>query len=183
MLKLFSWILILSSVMAVAFAGNLPNDYKTSYKYYNMQVNHNGIEYVDQTFPCFQRNGRCLSTHNNPKDFQKYEIEVIGDAHAQCNQKYRIGQGDLQRTVYSGRCFTTNPTVFLITCVTSNNEPDYTKGWITVHYETDQTYFWAQNGAKARFQLADHNSVQENPFLVHDVSKEGNPDVEAYCST
>lgn len=180
---MLNWTLVLASVMAVVVADNLPSDYKTSYKYYNMQVNRLGIEYVSQRFPCFDPNGRCLTVHNDQAEYEKYEVNVIGDAHAQCNQKYRTGHGDLEHTVYSGRCFTTTPTVYLITCRSPPNDPDFTQGWITVHNEVDQTYFWAQNGAKARFQHADHNSVQENPFLTHDVQKQPNPDVEVFCPT
>lgn len=182
MFKIFNWILFSIAILGTIKAVEIPSDGRT-YKDYNILVNRQGIEYKDQTFPCFQPNARCLAVQNDATDFEKYEINVVGDGNAECNQKYQTGKGDLQRTAYSGRCFTAKPTVFLITCRSPPNDPNETKGWIVVKFDQDSTSFTANNGAKARFSRVNNNSVQENPFSTQGTSKEANPNIEAYCST
>lgn len=174
-------IVSLFATITVLANNNAPKDYQRSYKYWNLQVNRNAIHYENATFPCFQPNARCMGVYNPTMEYEKYEINVVGNGNVTCNQKYRTGKGELERTVYSGRCFTTGPITYLITCRNPPNDPNYSNGWVILHFKDQHTYFSSHNGGKARFVQALNNTIESNPFKNHDYSRDLFANVEAFC--
>lgn len=178
---IYGLIVSFATTMTVLANNKAPKDFQRSYKYWNMQVNRQGITYANMTFPCFQPDARCMGVYDPTMEYEKYEINVVGNGNVTCNEKYQTGSGDLERTAYSGRCFATGPITYLITCRDPPNDPNYGKGWAILHFKSDHTYFSTKNGAKGRFDQQLNNTVAANPFKEHDLSRDLFATVQIFC--
>lgn len=182
MKNIFCALLACLAITIAVFANDAPiKDFQRSYKYWQLQVNRNGITYADMTFPCFDPDARCMGVYDPTMEYEKYEINVLDNGNVTCNERYQTGNGDLQRTAYSGRCFGTGPATYLITCRDPPKDPQASKGWAILHFKSTHTYFSTRNGAKARFAQELNNTVEANPFVDHDYSRDLFASVEIFC--